>query len=135
MGGCIRRIDEKIIHVDDEPAFCDHIMKRVIHESLESGRGVSKAKEHHSWFKESFMSDKDGFPLVSILNADIIIFPTNIKFGEDFRSLEFVNKVRDEGKGIYITDCVFIDVAVVLTGAKTAVLLFDEEERRCLWRV
>ena len=32
-------------------------------------------------------------------------------------------------------DCVLIDVVVVLTGAETIFLLFDEEEGGCLWRV
>ena len=80
------------------------------------------------------MDDKGSFPLVSILNMDIIIPPANVKLSEDFCSLEFVNKIRDEGKGICITDSVFIDIVVVLTGTKTTVLLFGEGER-CLWGI
>ena len=37
VGGCIGRIDEEVVHVDDKPAFCDHIMEGVVHESLEGG--------------------------------------------------------------------------------------------------
>ena len=81
------------------------------------------------------MGDKGGFPPVSIFNTDIIIPPANIKFGEDFCFLEFVNEIGDQGKRVYIMDSVFIDVAVVLTGVKTTVLLFDEEEGGCLWEV
>ena len=99
MGYCIRGIDEEVVHVDDEPAFHDHIVEGVVHESLQGGRGVGKAKEHHSWFEESFMSDKGSFPMVSILNVNVIISPANIEFGKDFHSLKFVNEVRDEGKG------------------------------------
>ena len=43
--------------------------------------------------------------------------------------------MRDEGKGVGVTDGMFIDVLVVLARAESSVLLFDEEERGCLWRV
>ena len=29
----------------------------------------------------------------------------------------------------------FIDVVVVLAGTESSILLFDKEERRCLWRI
>ena len=29
----------------------------------------------------------------------------------------------------------FVDVAVVLAGMESSILLFDEEERGCLWRI
>jgi len=32
--------DEEVIHVDDEPPFCDHVPEGIVHESLKSGRGV-----------------------------------------------------------------------------------------------
>ena len=58
--------------VDDEPSLSDHISEGVIHESLEHGRGVTEAKEHDSRFKESFVGDEGHFPLMTILDADII---------------------------------------------------------------
>ena len=30
-------VDEEVVHVDDEPSFCNHVPERVRHESLESG--------------------------------------------------------------------------------------------------
>ena len=30
---------------------------------------------------------------------------------------------------------VFVNIAVVLTGAEATILLFDKEERRCLWGI
>ena len=47
MGGWIRGVNEKVIHLNDEPFFCDHVMKEVIHEALEGGGGISETKEHH----------------------------------------------------------------------------------------
>ena len=81
------------------------------------------------------MSDKSSFLKMSIFDVDIVISPMNVKFSEDFCFLEFVNEIRDEGEGICIADCVFINIAVILTGVKTAILLFNEEEGGCLWRV
>ena len=135
MSGSIRGIDEEIIHIDNKSPFCDHIAERVVHEPLKGGRRGDKAKEHYGWFKKFFVGDEGGFPLVSILDMDIVISLVNVKFGEDFHSLEFINKVRDEGEGVCITDRMFVDIAVILTEAKTAILLFDNEEGECLWGV
>ena len=105
MGGRVRRVDKEVIHVDDEPFLCNHIVKGIIHESLEGGRGIDETKEHHGWFKESFMSDESGFPLMSILDSDIVVSPLDVKFGEDFHSLEFINEVSNEWKG-YVSQTV-----------------------------
>ena len=135
MGDRVRRVDEEIIHVDDKPSFCDHVMEEIVHEGLEGGRGISETKEHHSWFKESFMSDKSGFLLMSILDLDIVISPLDIKFGEDFCSLEFIDEVGNEWKGVCITDSVFINTAVVLARAEATIFLLDKEEGEHLWGV
>ena len=110
-------------------------MKRVVHETLKGGRGIGESKEHYSRFKESFMSDKGSLPLVSILDTHVIIFPANIKFGENLCSLEFINKVGDKWEGVCIMDCVFIDIAVVLTGTEITIFLLNKEEGGCLWGV
>ena len=51
MEGGDRRIDEKVIHVDDKPSFGDHVAEGVVHKPLEGGRGVCKPEEHNSGFK------------------------------------------------------------------------------------
>jgi len=95
LGSGVGGEDEEVIHVDDEPSFCDHVPEGVIHESLESGRGVGEAEEHDSRFKETFMGDEGGFPLMSIFDADVVVAPSNIEFCEDFSIPEFIDKVRD----------------------------------------
>ena len=67
-----------------------------------------------------------------IFDSDIIVSPSDVKLGEDFRPLEFINKVRNEGERVCITDGMFIDVAIVLTGSEAAIFLFDKEEREHL---
>ena len=135
MGGSVGRVDKKVVHVNNEPPFCNHIMERVIHELLEGGRRIGETEEHYSWFEESFMGKESGFPLVSIFDTDVVIFPTDIKLGENLCPLQFINEVRDEWEGICIADHVFIDIAIVLTGAEATVLLFNKEKRGCLWGV
>ena len=81
------------------------------------------------------MDDEGGFPLMSIFDLDIVVSPSDIKFGEDFRPLEFVDKVGDEGKRVCVMDSVFVDIVVVLTRSETTIFLFDKEERGRLWGV
>ena len=82
VGHGVGRGDEEVIHVDDEPSFSNHIMKGVVHESLECSWGITEAEEHDSGLEESFVSDESGLPLMTIFNVDIVVTPTNIKLGE-----------------------------------------------------
>ena len=102
---------------------------------MEGGRGVSETEEHHGRFKESFVGNEGSFPLMPIFDSNIIVSPSDIKLGEDFHPLEFIDKVRNEGERVCITDSMFIDIAIVLTGSEATIFLFDKEKRGCLWGV
>ena len=78
------------------------------------------------------MGDEGGFPLVAISDADIVIPLLDIKFSEEFGVFELVDEVGDKGKGVCITNSVFIQVMILLAGVESSILLFDIEERRCL---
>ena len=135
MGGGVRGVDKKVVHVNNKPFFCDHTVKGVVHELLKGGREIAKTKEHYSQFKESFMGDESSLPLMSVFDMDIVIPPSDVKFGENLCSLEFINKIRDEWEGVCIVNHVFIDITIVLTRADTTILLFNEEEEGCLWGI
>ena len=120
MGLRVRGGDEEVIHVDDEPSFSDHVLEGVIHKLLERGKGVAKTKEHDGRFKESFVGNEGRFPLMTILDVDVIVPPTNVKLGEVASIFQLVHKVRDEGEEVGITSGVFIEIAVVLTGVELA---------------
>ena len=107
-------------------------MEGVVHESLEGHGGVGESEEHHGWFEEPLVGDEGGFPLVSILDSYIVVSPSNIEFGEDLGVSQLIYEIRDEGEWVGVADGVFIDIAVVLAWAKSAVLFFNEEERRGL---
>ena len=81
------------------------------------------------------MGNEGSFPLMPVFDSDIIVSPLDVKLGEDFRPLEFIDKVRNEGERICIADGMFIDIAIVLTGSEAAIFLFDKEERGRLWGV
>ena len=128
----VREGDEKVIHVDDKPSFSDHVSEGVIHESLEHCGGVTKTKEHDCWFEESFVGNEGCLPLVTILDTDVVISPTNIKLGEVTSIFQLVYEVGDEGEGVGVTGGMFVEVLVVLAGTKFAIFLLDIEEGGCL---
>ena len=82
MGLWILGGDEKVIHIDNEPSFSNHVPEGVIHELLEHDKRVAKIKEHHYRFKESLECDKSCLPLVTILDMNVIISPLNVELDE-----------------------------------------------------
>ena len=54
------------------------------------------------------MGDEGCFPLMSILDVDIVISPLDIKLGEMFHIFEFIDKVGDEGERVGILDGILI---------------------------
>ena len=57
-------VDAKVVHVDFQPAFGNHISKDVVHESLECGWSIAKAEEHDCGFEEAEGGDKSCLLLV-----------------------------------------------------------------------
>ena len=78
------------------------------------------------------MGDEGCLPLVTIFDSYVVVSPANIELGEDFGISQFIYEIGDEGKGVGVTDGMFVDIAVVLAGAKSSIFLFDEEEWGCL---
>ncbi|KAI0289615.1 hypothetical protein B0F90DRAFT_1657115 [Multifurca ochricompacta] len=119
---------EDIIHVHHYFTSEDKVAEDVVHHGLKGGRRVGEAKEHDVWFKESLIGFKRRFALISFLNSDVIVSPSDIHFGEHRLVPHGVNKFRDEGKWIGILYGVGIYSSVVLNGSKFSIFLLDEEE-------
>ena len=132
MGLRVRGGNEEVVHVDDESSLSDHVSEGVVHESLEHGRRVAETKEHDGWFKESFVSDESCLPLVTILDLDVVIPSSNIELGEVVGVFQLVHKIGDERNGVGVIGGVFVEVVIILAGAKFSILLFDKEEGGCL---
>ena len=109
-------VDSHVIHVDLKPFLQKYICKDVVHESLEGGVCVAEPKEHDSGFKESHGGDESGLPLIFFLDVNGVISPMNVEFGEQGGFFHIVDELRDQGKGIGISDGVGVQVAVVLAG-------------------
>ena len=75
------------------------------------------------------MGDEGRLPLVTILDADIVVPPSNVEFREVASVFQLVHKVGDEGKGVGVTGGVFVEVPVILARTKFSILLLDKEER------
>ena len=81
------------------------------------------------------MGDEGSFPLVAILDVNVVVSPVNIELGEVVSVFQLVHKVRDEREGISVMGGMFVKVSIVLTRTEFAILLLDKEERGCLWGV
>ena len=100
----------------------------MVYESLEGGGSIAESKEHDGGFEEFHGGNESSFPLILLLDTNVVISPTNVKFSEQGRFLHMVDEFWDEGEGIGILDGVGVQVAVILAWAKGSILLWYEEE-------
>ena len=121
-------VDKEVVHVYDEPSFCNHIPKGIRHESLKGGGGIGHAEEHDSGFVKSSVGDEGSFPLVAFFYSDIVISPSHIKLGEDLGVFKFVDEIGDQGEGICISNSMAVEVSVILARSEASILFFDKEE-------
>ena len=126
---CALMMEVKVIHVNFEPSFCDHVCEDMIHEGLKSWWSVAKTKEHDGGFIEAKGGDERCLPLILFFDANVVVTPTDIELGEQGRLLHVINQLRSKGKGISVANSVTIEVAVILTGAQHPVLGYEKEWR------
>ena len=72
--------DEDVVEVHGDLAFHDEVLEDVIHERGERAGRVRQTKEHDGWLEESSVGCERGLPLVTCLNADVVVSPSNIHF-------------------------------------------------------
>jgi hypothetical protein len=94
-------VDENVVHVDCNVAFVNEVMEEVVHHRLEGGGGIREAKKHDHRFKEATIGFERGFPLVTVMHADVVIPPTDIQLRKERRpaavhSRESIHKFPDE---------------------------------------
>ena len=105
----------------------------MIHERLKRRRGIAEPKKHDGGFKEAERGDEHCFPLVFLLDANVVITPSNIKFSEQCRVLHVIDQLRDEGERVSVVNSVGVEISIVLAWLQGPVLLGHEEKRRGLW--
>ena len=62
----------------------DEVSKDVVHHSLEGGRGVAQPEEHDSGLIESPVCLEGCLPLVTFLDANVVVPPSDVQLGEGF---------------------------------------------------
>ena len=68
----------------------------MVDESLERGRRVAETEKHDCGFIETERSDECGLPLIFFANANIVISPSDIKFGEESGVFHVVDQLGNE---------------------------------------
>ena len=68
-----------------------------VHEHLERGRGIAHSKVHYFWLERAEARFECCFPLVSVLDSDIIIPPSHVEFGEDPCVSNLLYQIWDKG--------------------------------------
>ena len=76
-------MDAQIIHVNLKPFLSDHVGEDMVHECLEHQRSIAETEKHDCGFIEAEGSDECGLPLIFFSNADVVISPPDVKFGEE----------------------------------------------------
>ena len=105
----------------------------MIHKCLKSRRGITEPKEHYSGFKEAERCDECCFSLVFLLDANVVIAPSNIKLGEQGRVLHIIDQLWDEGERISVANSVGVEISIVLARSQGSILFGHKEKRRGLW--
>ena len=101
--------DERVVHINDEPSFCNHVPEGIVHEPLEHCKELVSPKNITVGLKRPLCMMKAAFHWCqAIFDADIVIAPADIKFGEKFGVFELVNEVGDKQERIGISSGVFI---------------------------
>ena len=98
--------DHDVVNVDNDHVL--HVHKQLIHHRLKGGGGVSKTKEHYCWLERTTVADKGGFSSISFLDANIVITPLKIYLCKILRSLELVDELGNERKGVVVSNHMFI---------------------------
>ena len=84
-------MDAQIIHVDLKPFLQDHISEDMIHECLECWRSIAETEKLDCGFIEAEGSDECGLPLIFFSNANVVISPSDIEFGEESGVFHVIN--------------------------------------------
>src|SRR5713226_2270273 len=121
-------VNGQVVHVHGQPSLRDFSMEDHVHHHLEGSGGVSQPKEHHCWFEESFGGKERCLPFVAFFNADVVVSPSYVKFGEEGAAGEAVDGLRYKRGYITVLLGPTVNRAIVLDWAELAVFLFDEEE-------
>ncbi len=85
------REHKDVVHVNTDNSLPYQVREDVVHHRLERRRTVCESEEHHKRFKQSPVCLERGFPLVALLDPDIVVSPPDVQFSEVPGTLESLN--------------------------------------------
>ena len=111
--------DPNIVHVDSDShaerfMFEDDVAIDVIHHRLECCWRIGESKVHDRRLKKSVSGFKRCLLFVSFANAYVVIPPANIELRVDVCVAEVADEVRNQRKGVLVSDGKGIDFTIVL---------------------
>jgi len=110
---CLRK-NEYVIQIDADHTFGDQVLEYLVHHGLKGGWTIGETEEHNQRFEKSSVCAKGSLPLITFLDADIVVPPPDIEFGDVLRTSESVNEVRDEWEWVRVLYRLRIQCSVVL---------------------
>src|ERR1700722_7565645 len=122
--------DQDVVQVDSDLVVDDKILEDFVHHGLECCGGIGEAEKHNKRFKQSSGGSESGFPLITFLNADVVVSPLNIEFCVVLGFNKRIDHWWNGGYRVSVADSHSIKFTVILDRTKCAIFLSDKEERR-----
>jgi cellulose synthase/poly-beta-1,6-N-acetylglucosamine synthase-like glycosyltransferase len=91
--------NEYVIQIDTDYTFGDQVLEYLVHHGLKGGQTIGETEEHNQGFEKSLVCAKGGLPLITFLDADIVLPPPDIEFGEVLHALEWLMRSEMSGSG------------------------------------
>ena len=108
--------------------FGDSLVVSVVHEGLEGGWGVAKAKHHDAWLVEATPCFEGRLVCIFFLHANVIVSLPHVELCVELRPPQITDEVTDEGKWVLVLDSVAVNRSIVLYGSQLSVFLFNKKE-------
>ena len=74
--------DEDVIHIDGHYSLVDEFFENVVHHCLECGGTVCEAEEYDQRFEKASVRLKNGLPLISFFDLNVVVSPANVQLSE-----------------------------------------------------
>ena len=100
---------------------------------MKGSGGIGQSEEHHHRLEEPFGGEERCFPFIPFFDANVVVSPSYIEFGEKSAAGEAVNGLRYERGYVMVLLGPSVDWAIILDWAELPVFLFDEEEVGGVW--
>ena len=105
----------------------------IVHEVLKGGWCNGESHWHDKKFKGAITSLKQGFPLVTRGDANIVVSGAQVKLGVDFCRAQLVNEVGDQWYRVSVLLGDLVKVPKIYTEPKGAIFLFSKKDWCAAW--